>query len=171
MLDRQQMLDGLVAERSVLQGELTETQAKFDKLKKRITEVEQILSALDVVIRGLQGSTVLTTINISGDKNDTVAEQDTAKDEQVFQLQPSDDRAKQDRPSYKGTGREHFDELPHEFTKNDVADLLLKYHTELNGTVNENSLRNVVKQFIDLGWARIKVHSVGKAPQIYEKIL
>lgn len=165
MSDRQSILDGLVGEKSRFNIELVDAQTEFDRLKKRIIELEQLISALDVVIKGLNGDTELqfSKTTSESERNENQAQIENSKDSD-FQLQP-----KKEPQSLRGTGRDHFAELPQEFDKNDVAELILKYHTELDA-VNENSLRNVVKQFVDLGWARIKVHSTGKTPQIYEKI-
>jgi hypothetical protein len=77
---------------------------------------------------------------------------------------------KRRRRGLLNTARENFDDLPQVFTKYDVVKILVREHPELNGTMNDSSLRGVLGGLAEQEFIKIKIPAQGIEPQVYEKI-
>ncbi len=179
MTNSQQILDGLLERRSSLENERPRIEAEFERINQKKTDLEQRLSAIDIVIKEFGGSIASISFAQGNGQPSVISEQSNKNSSDVktdaeFTHTPNEGVKttilKRERRGMKTTAREFFGELPNEYTKNHVAKILIREHTELKGKVNENTLRGVVMQFIESGAARIKTPASGTSPQIYEKV-
>jgi hypothetical protein len=161
MSERQIILNGLQGKRAELEARRPPLEAEFERIALKKKELDEAMAALDIVIAQFGG-----TISASPD---TVP----APSEQPFQLQPRTNghaNGGADRPiGLKSLAKKHFDELPTEYTKEDVVEVLRKYRPDLQGP-NENTLNGVTRELCRIGYARILTPFTGRSPQVYLKL-
>lgn len=184
MLDGQAVLHTLKEKQAKLAKELDEIKAEIQRLSDKEAVIGEKLKSFDVVIESFDGETTVIEAKASaqisepesqnGNAPDTVNETPTEQNEsesEPFELQPKVNGHKPKRiRGLKETARKRFNELPNQYTKEDVAEILTKEYPQLNGTVNDNTLTGIMRDLVDLGKATIKTPSTGKTKQVYEKV-
>lgn len=171
MVNALDILTGLLEKRATIERERSRVEAEYERACLRKQAFEDNLASLDSVIKMFKETEQLESDTQPIDKINNEAETDNGN-KPVFHLKANENghRPKRQRVGLNRTARNFFGELPTEYTKNNVAEILIREHPELNGKVNENTLRSVIKQFIDSKEARIKTPASGTSPQIYEKV-
>ncbi len=177
MINGQEILNGLLEKRVTIETEHADIETEFQRIAERKANVVERLNAIDIVIKEFNGNIgeemkLADRIGEIVEANDSEGATDKT-DSEPFELKPKQNGhkpRKKRQGGLKNTARKKFNELPNEFTKNDLADILIREHPELKGKVNENTLRGVVLRLVQDGQAKIKTPSVGPVPQLYEKI-
>ncbi len=148
MAERAMILNALQAKRAELETTRPTLEAEFERIAKRKRDLDDAIEALDVVIRQF-GGTVSST-----ETPQRVSAKNENQDDAHIGL--------------KALARRYVNELPTQFTKNDVEALI---HERREGMVklNPNTLAGVLRDLCDRGLARIKIPSVGRSPQVYER--
>jgi len=93
-------------------------------------------------------------------------------EEPTFKLEPANnghsEEVKMGR-GYSRTAKMFFSDLPNEYTRHDLVDILTREHPELNGKVNDNTLTSISKMLVKSGLAEVKSKARGKVLQVYIK--
>lgn len=146
MTNNQAIIEGLLEKRAIYGKEKAVIDAK--------------VAALDLIIAEFGG--VVPNVNPTGETRPNVAEPE-------FKLvQPNGNgNATRKLPGMKVLAKRHFDELPNEYTKDDVDDLLKK----ITGvrSINQNTLSGVMRELVAEGLGTIKAVATGRTAQVYEK--
>ena len=78
-------------------------------------------------------------------------------------------KSSDNKKSFRQVGKDIFNDLPQIYTKNDVATLILTQFSEIE-TLNENTLRGIVTEYVEDGLAKIHEQSTGRTLQKYIKV-
>lgn len=101
-----------------------------------------------------------------------VSDELKADEEPTFKLEPTNNGHSTENKmgrGYSRTAKMFFSDLPNEYTRHDLVDILTREHPELNGKVNDNTLTSISKMLVKSGLADVKSKARGKVLQVYIK--
>lgn len=158
MTERQTILNGLYAKRAEMEKERPTLEAEFARITERKRRLDEAIHSLDVVIGQFGGTIPSGETGIPEDESFHLAANGNGH-------RNSDDA----HVGLKTLAKRHFSELPSNYIKNDVEQLLFRHRPGLT-KINPNTLAGVLRYLCEKNFAKIKIPAVGRSPQVYEKV-
>jgi predicted nucleic acid-binding Zn-ribbon protein len=186
MKNRQEIVADLVEEKLAIQRICSEAKVELDRLTFAVDKFTEEIKALDTVIKLYNDKTSSNTSN-DAQKNllPTFIDLEKSQNEQQDFVHTSvngngnaekKSEAKistgvnNSKRSYRQVGKEVFKELPEIYTKSDVESLIL-FELPNVSSINENTLRGIMNDYVNDGWAVVFEASNGRTQQKYKKLV
>jgi hypothetical protein len=167
MLNDRNTVQDLLDKRNELEVERHAIDTEFERIKTKKQGVDGRVNALDLVISmfsGEEGSQPKQTQQVNRVTPVTDSSVQVEWIEPIFQLDAAGGSI-----SLRQLVPDNVDKLPQQFTKHNVAGLIMNLRPEIT-EVNDNTLSGIMRRLVSLGFSRISVAGSGKRAQVYEKI-